>query len=198
MRRLLLLLALGASAARADSGWLSVGAGISENKVSHIVNASTSFADIDATSWKVFAALRPASVFAIEADYLGLSHTSTYFRPGVGACAVNVPNCALATYKSTGNAFVGYAVGFLPIPLPLLDVFGKAGLSRWKLNDSALVGSTLAPVSSFSSTGSKFAWGVGTQVHVGNFGARLEYESFRIPSTNGANVISLTVFLNLY
>jgi hypothetical protein len=33
---------------------------------------------------------------------------------------------------------------------------------------------------------------------VGNIGARLEYESFRIPSTNGAKIVSLTVFLNLY
>jgi len=39
---------------------------------------------------------------------------------------------------------------------------------------------------------------VGTQVHVGRIGGRLEYESFRIPNTDGANVVSLSVFLNLY
>ena len=40
--------------------------------------------------------------------------------------------------------------------------------------------------------------GVGAQVHVGNIGARLEYGSLRIPSTNGARIGSRTVFLNLY
>ena len=60
---------------------------------------------------------------------------------------------------------------------------------------------TLSPPggsSYLSDNGTEFAWGVGTQVHVGNFGARLEYEGFRIPNTNGANVVSLTVYLNLY
>jgi hypothetical protein len=34
-------------------------------------------------------------------------------------------------------------------------------------------------------------------VHVGNVGARLEYENFNIPNTNGAQVISLDVMLRL-
>ena len=179
MRRFLLLivLALGASAARADNGSFYFGAGISKDKLSDIANSGTNFADIDNTSWKVFAGLRPVSVVAIEADYLDLgSQTSTF---------VNV------TTTSKAKAFAGYAVGFLPIPLPYLDVFGKAGLARWKLDGSS-------PVTSFSTTGTEFAWGLGTQVHVGNFGARLEYENFRIPGTNGAKVVSLEVFLNLF
>ena len=201
MRKLVLplALALGASAVRADNGLFYVGAGISKDNLSGIVHADTNFADIDGTSWKVFAWVRPMSAFAIETAYLDLgSQTNTFFRPGVGACAVNVPNCALVTYKSNGNALAGYAVGFLPLPLPYLEVFGKAGVSRWKLNNSALVGSTLAPFGSFSSTGTEFAWGVGTQVHIGNFGARLEYESFRIPGTDGARLVSLAIFLNAF
>ena len=95
------------------------------------------------------------------------------------------------TYK----AFAGYAVGFLPIPVPFLDVYGKAGLARWSSSGSvqAFVN---APPPSLSNNGTGFAWGVGTQVHFGHFGARLEYESFRVPSTNGADVVSLGVFLN--
>jgi hypothetical protein len=182
MRRFLLLitLALAASAARADDGSFYLGAGISKDKVSDIVNAGTNFADIDSTSWKLFAGFRPLSVVAIEADYLDLgSQTNTF---------VTTSN------HSDASAFAGYAVGFLPIPLPFLDVFGKAGLARWKLNGSSI--SALAP-GSFSSSGTEFAWGVGTQVHVGAFGARLEYENFKIPSTNGANVVSLAVYLNI-
>jgi hypothetical protein len=179
MRRFLLLivLALGASAAWADNGSFYLGAGVSKDKLSDIVNSGTTFADIDGTSWKAFAGLRPLSVVAAEVDYIDLgSQTSTFVT---------------TTTSSNAKAFAGYAVGFLPIPLPFLDIFGKAGLARWKLNGSS-------PVTSFSTSGTEFAWGVGTQVHVGNFGARLEYENFRIPSTNGAKVVSLEVFLNLF
>ncbi len=183
MRRLLLViaLALGAGAAHADNGSFYLGAGISKDKVSDIAHAGTNFADIDSTSWKVYAGFRPMSVFAIEADYLDLgSETNTF---------VTTSN------HSNANAFAGYAVGFLPIPLPFLDVFGKAGLARWKLTGSSI--SALVP-GSFSDNGTEFAWGVGTQAHLGNFGARLEYENFRIPSTNGANVVSLEVYLNMF
>jgi hypothetical protein len=194
MRRLLLILALalGAGAAQADSGSFYLGAGISKDKVSDIVNAGTNFADIDSTSWKLFAGFRPISVVAIEADYLDLgSQTNTFFTQA-GTCVVG--GCRASSH-SDAKAFAGYAVGFLPIPLPFLDLFGKAGLARWKLNGSAV--SPLLPVS-FSTSGTEFAWGVGTQVHVGNFGARLEYENFRIPSTNGANVVSLEAFVNIF
>lgn len=178
MRRLLLVIALtlGASATYADDGSFYVGAGISKDKLSDIANQGTNFADIDSTSWKVFAGFRPISVFAVEADYLDLgSQTGTF---------VTTPT------SSNAKAFAGYAVGFLPIPVPFLDVFGKAGLARWKLNGSS-------PATSFSTNGTEFAWGVGAGVHAGNFGARLEYENFNIPGTNGAKVTSLEVYLNI-
>lgn len=178
MRRVLpvIVLALGASAAHADTGSFYLGAGVSKDKVSGIVNGAT---DIDTTAWKVLAGLRPISVVAIEADYLNLgSQTNTFVT---------------TTTHSDAKAFAGYAVGFLPIPLPFLDVFGKAGLARWKLN-----GSAASPLTSFSTSGTEFAWGVGAQVHVENFGARLEYENFKIPSTNGANVVSLDVYVNFF
>lgn len=51
---------------------------------------------------------------------------------------------------------------------------------------------------SVSDSGTEFAWGAGGQVRIGNFGARLEYEAFKISGTNGANVVSLTAFVNLF
>lgn len=193
MRRFLLViaLALGAGAAWADDGTFYAGAGISKNKLSDIANQGTNFADIDSTSWKVFAGFRPISVFAIEADYLDLgSQTSTFFTQA-GTCPVG--GCPVTSH-SDAKAFAGYAVGFLPIPVPFLDVFGKAGLSRVKLNGSA---AAPLPAVSFSTSGTEFAWGAGAGVHVGNFGARLEYERFNIPSTSGANVVSLDLYLNI-
>lgn len=198
MRKALLALALSliAGAAHADNGLFYLGAGISRNSMSGITNASLDYSSIDSTSWKAFVGLRPISVFAIEAGYVDLgSGRRTVIIPGVGTCVIGQPTCANSTSHSDASAFAGYAVGFLPIPLPFLDVFGKAGIARWKLNGSAL--GPFSPPPTFSNSGTGFAWGAGTQLHVGNIGARLEYESFRIPDTNGANVVSLDVYVNI-
>ena len=178
---LAIALVLGAGAARADNGYVYFGAGISRDKVSDIVHGGTTFADIDGTSWKLYGGFRPLRLLAVETDYIDLGGQTRNFL-------------TTTSNHSDANAFAAYAVGFLPLPLPLVDVFGKAGLARWTLNGSSI--SALVP-GSFSTNGNSFAWGVGTQVHAGNFGARLEYESFRIPGSNGANVVSLEVFVNI-
>lgn len=184
MRKVLLVMALvfGAGVARADNGYFYLGAGVSKDKVSDIVQDGASFSDIDSTSWKLFTGFRPASVVAIEADYIDLGTRSS-------------SSVLISDNHADANAFVAYAVGFLPIPVPFLDVFGKAGLARWRLEGSSL--SSVNGPAVFSTTGTDFAWGVGTQAHVGNFGARVEYESFRMPNTSGAKVLSLEVYLNL-
>ena len=189
MRGILLMtvLALAAGAARADdSGLLYVGAGVSKDKVAGITHTGVPFADIDKTSWKVLAGFRPIKLFAVEADYLDLGNRTNTFING-------------ATTQSDAKAYAGYAVGFLPIPVPFLDVFGKAGVSRWKLNGSAGGAVTLPPSSffAFSDQGTEFAWGAGAQAHIGNIGGRLEYERFRIPNTDDARVFSLSVVLSL-
>jgi hypothetical protein len=191
MRRLLLVIALAlvASAAYADNGYFYAGGGISKDKLSGFSSQGSNFADIDSTSWKLFAGFRPLNVFAIEADYLDL---------GSGDFTFGQPTCPVGgcpTSHTDAKAFAGYAVGFLPLPVPFLDVFGKAGLARVKLNGSAV---SALPAVSFSTSGTEFAWGVGAGVHAGNFGARLEYERFNVPRASDANVTSLDVYLNIF
>jgi hypothetical protein len=175
----LVALALGATAARADNGFFYAGAGIARNKISEITATNS---DLNDTSWKVFAGVRPINAFAVEADYIDLGSQTTQFVD------VNTH----VQYK----AFAAYAVGFLPVPLPALDVFAKAGLARWQQsgNSTASPGNQLF---SLSDNGTQFAWGVGAQAHIGAIGGRLEYEAFNIHNTNGASIISLSVFLNL-
>jgi Outer membrane protein beta-barrel domain len=181
MQRMLfvIVLALGAQVAQADNGLLYVGAGISRDNLEDITATNS---DLNGTNWKVMAGFRPISLFAVEADYIDL-----------GSQTVNsIDTSTHVKYK----AFAGYAVGFAPIPVPYLDVFGKVGLARWTSSG----GSSVFPSSSFfslSDDGTQFAWGIGAQVHVGNIGGRLEYENFNIRNTNGANIVSLSVFLNL-
>jgi len=200
MQRLLLvtMLALGAGAAQADDGPFYVGAGISRNKLSQITHGGFSFSDISHTSWNAFVGVRPISLFAVEADYFDLGKNSnTITTPGAGTCAIGHPNCASITSSSDAKAFAAFAVGFLPVPMPFLDLYAKAGLARWKLNGSTNDTPVPGNFFAFSTQGTGFAWGAGAQVHVGNIGARLEYENFNIPSTNGAQVISLDAFLRL-
>jgi len=182
MRRLMLLtvLALGASAARADNGFFYLGAGVVRNSLSDITDLG-GLPDLSNTSWKAFGGVRPLNWLAAEMDYIDLGSGSSTTTSGGSAHA-------------DGSALAAYAVGFLPIPLPVVDVYGKAGLARWKLNGD--VNSLVSP-GSLSTKGTEFAWGIGVQAHISMIGARLEYENFNIPNTSGAKVTSLSVFLNL-
>jgi hypothetical protein len=170
MRKLLALgaLAMATGSAHADSLLgLYAGAGITQAKVENFQGTGL---DIDHTNWKVFAGLHPSlSPVGVEAEYLDFGSATK-----IGAHAES-------------KAFAAYAMGFLPIPLPLLSVYGKAGLSRWQLS-----GSTVSPgFFGLSDHGTQFTWGVGGQVHFGNVAARLEYERFNISGTDGANVVTL-------
>lgn len=175
----LLALSAGAGVARAD-GLLYAGAGISDNKLEDI---GDSLSHIHDASWKLLVGTRPLRWLAVEGDYLDLgSHTDQYFG---GAGSVH----------SDAQAFAAFAVGFLPLPIPFLDIYGKAGLANWRLHQDT----NLAPGDFFhySDNGTDFAWGVGGQVHFGNVGARLEYESFSVANTSGAKVISLDAVVSL-
>ncbi len=189
MRRLLLLLslALGAGVAQADNDSLYVGAGVSRDNLKDIAATNS---DLNSTNWKVWAGFRPISVFAVEADYIDL-----------GSQDIS-SSTQIETNSSTHlgfKAYSAYAVGYLPIPDPILDVFVKAGVARWNSSGSQ---STFSPFerpsySSLSDNGTQFAWGLGAQVHFGHIGARLEYENFDIRNTGGTNIISLSGFLSL-
>ena len=185
MRKLMLLtvLALGASAARAEEGFFYLGAGVVRNSLTDITDLG-GLPDLKNTSWKAYAGVRPLNWLAAELDYIDLGSGSSTTSSSAGS----------VTAHADGKALAAYAVGFLPIPLPVVDVYGKAGLARWKLNGD--VNSLVSP-GSLSTNGTEFAWGIGVQAHISMFGARLEYENFNIPNTSGAKITSLSVFLNL-
>jgi hypothetical protein len=148
-----------------------------------IVVQGTAFPDLNKTSWKAFAGFRPISAFAVEADYLDLGGETV-------EAACTTPCCMAAcrgVTQAVAQAFAAYALGFIPIPLPFLDIYGKAGLARSKLNTNDT-----------SNRGTGFAWGVGVQAHISIVGARLEYEDLKIPNSSGAKVGSLSVFVNFH
>lgn len=184
---------LGAGVAYAEDnplqtpGLIYFGGGLSKDQVHGIANAGVPFGDLNKTSWKLLAGVRPVRVFAIEADYTDLGNRTSTFINGVSDHA-------------DAKAFEGYGVGFLPLPVPWLDIFGKAGVARWRLNATQSTAGEF-PSSSFfalSDRGTQFAWGLGVQAQVPHLGARLEWERFEIPNTaNGAKVFSLDLLLSL-
>ncbi len=146
------------------------------------------------TGWKVFVGWRPTSYFGTELDYLDLgSHT------GSSATFNHVYNL-----KSTAHAPALFMVGYLPLPVPLLDIYGKAGAARLSARES---GSSVINCANFpacplllspvydGSTRTRFAYGAGAQVRFGLPALRLEYE--RIADSNGdRSLLSLDVLLN--
>ena len=195
MRKVILItfLALATTAARADNGLWYVGAGVVRNTLSITVSAegipkpSVGYGgfptDLNNTSWKAYAGVRPLKWLAGELDYIGLGSGDN----------------ALYTHAD-GHAVSAYAVGFLPIPLPV-DVFGKLGLARWQLNGTAIESARGPTYVNVSGSGTGFAWGIGAQADIGMVGAsrvgvRLEYEGFTVPDSSGDHVASLSVFLN--
>jgi opacity protein-like surface antigen len=164
----LLLLAGTAMAQTADSnngmqsnGLLYIGAGVSRNEVDGITHTGEPFADLDKTAWKVFAGFRPLRVFALEADYMDLGNRTYSIIGGTDTHA-------------DAKAWAGYAVGFLPLPVPYFDLFAKAGAARWTVNANQSSAGQLPPSSFFaiSDQGTSFAWGLGAQAQIKNFGAR--------------------------
>jgi len=177
MRKLLLAstLALFAGAAQADDLLgLYAGAGITRAKVEDVFH--TDF-NISNTSWKIYAGFRPAGFpLGIDVDYMDLGSGAAGTFEGIA--------------HADAKAFAAYAVGYLPIPVPNIDVYGKAGLARWQFNGNV----TQPGLFSVSDNGTDFAWGVGLQVHfLERFAARVEYEHFNIRDADDVQLYSLGV-----
>jgi opacity protein-like surface antigen len=75
-------------------------------------------------AWKLTAGIRPLALLGAEVDYLDFGNPSTGPVGGFGG---------LSQVDAKAGAL--FAVGYLPIPLPFLDVYGKLGVAR--LRDKA-------------------------------------------------------------
>jgi opacity protein-like surface antigen len=174
-----------------------VGAGVGAGHIDNNNNRydpygySGGFYDHDA-AWKVIAGIRPISILGAEIEYLDF---------GSGGGSLGYYN---GYYDSAFNehpkATILYGIGYLPLPLPFLDVYGKLGVARLQTDNSyystAPVCSACAPSeleSRFDQQNSRIAYGVGMQAKYQDFVLRGEYE--RISSTFGdpdALTVSLT------
>jgi opacity protein-like surface antigen len=119
-----------------------------------------------ATGWKAMVGLRPLSFLGGEVEYIDFGSSST--------------NANLLNLHTRADAAALYAVGYLPIPLPFLDIFGKVGWARTHTTSTGTLSCTppLQCISSLDAdrTDSDFAYGAGIQVKVQSLAFRAEYE----------------------
>ena len=77
--------------------------------------------DNHATAWQLTAGVRPISPLGIEYDYIQFGSPNGY----IGSSYDN---------GSTTRANALFAVGYLPLPVPFLDVYAKLGVARLQID----------------------------------------------------------------
>ena len=118
-------------------------------------------------------------------DYLGVE--LNYANLGAQSALVAGPFGSVGYAHANASEYSAYAVGYLP--LPMLDVFAKAGVMHYQLTSFADAFGT--PLYSIDTSGQEFAWGVGAQMHFGPFAPRLEWEHSNLPYSRGLNLWTL-------
>jgi hypothetical protein len=126
--------------------------------------------------------IKPIPLIGAELDYIDLGHPSGTL--GGQPADVSIKGVA------------AFGLLYLPLPLPLLDIYAKAGLARLQseINGTAVAGGLgTCPVGDpncvfqgfhLSRSDSKFAAGLGAQLKFGDLAVRAEYERF---DTAGGN-----------
>ncbi len=153
----LALLALPLNAARAeDLLGLYGGASIGQAKIEANVGTISpgSFSE-NHSAWKVDFGIRPIPIVSAEGEFIHFGHPT-------GNVAGNPEDVDLK-----GAA----AFGVFNLPIPVVDLFVKAGLARL---DSTVNGALFH----LSRTNTGFAAGAGVGYHIGSWGIRGEYERF--------------------
>ena len=115
-----------------------VGAGVGESTVRSDDNFSGGFGydgfyndPRHHFGWKALAGIRPISIVGAELEYIDFGHPGGdggYYGYNYGP-------------DSHPRAIAAFGVGHLPLPIPFLDIFGKAGAARLHTNVDGFDGS---------------------------------------------------------
>ena len=142
------------------------------------------FYDEHHAAWKVMAGVRPIAPVGAEIEYIDFGN------PGYGYGYYNYNYYGQGDHPTATAAF---AVGYLPIPTPFLDVYGKVGVARLESDITSSVNTGCAPNGAcpYSPTfyqqhqwNTDFAYGAGIQAKFfPGLAVRAEYE--RISQTGG-------------
>ncbi|HMK87176.1 MAG TPA: outer membrane beta-barrel protein [Steroidobacteraceae bacterium] len=177
-----------------------IGAGVGQSNVgsndAYDFGYFGGYHDRDA-AWKVIAGIRPLPIVGAELEYID-------FGSGNGNNGFYANGEFYGNSSSHPKATVLYGLGYLPLPLPFLDIYGKVGAARLQSDINSYVFPTGCvppfPVSGCTAVAfrtdqqdTRFAYGGGVQGKWQDFAFRAEYE--RISSQFGdpaAYTISVT------
>jgi hypothetical protein len=162
---------VGSPASHAADNGFYLGAAVTDSKIDGIADG----VDLDDTSFKIIAGLRPLDWLGFEANYVDLG--SEDFAAGT-----------LASASVDAKAYSAFAVGFLQLDPAPIDLYAKVGLARWELDGS--VSSALGRFDA-SDDGTEFAYGGGIQARLGSFAVRAEYETFELDDSAELDLISV-------
>lgn len=126
------------------------------------------------TGWKVFVGMRPIHWVAAELTYVDFGHPDSSTNSGITTSHANVLQRA-----QTLSGLV-----FAPMPLPLLDVYGRVGIARLHSggSDTIVCGRCFAEPAivvaprQLNRTNTELQYGGGLQVKRSSLSIRLEYE----------------------
>ena len=167
----LLLGALGVSAAQAATPVLGpyIGGSATQSRFD-TDNFELSDVDDEDTGWKAFVGWRFAPFFAVEGGYTDFGQSD--------ATADQLPDDFRLKVKGASVFGVGI------IPIGPVELFGKAGGARLKVN--GIYGDDR-----FRDSETNFAYGAGVSLAFGNVGVRAEYENFDADDAGHLDLISL-------
>jgi len=130
------------------------------------------------TGWKALLGLKPIPLLGVEAEYIDFGHPSGT----VGTAPAD------ATMKGAA------AFGVLTLPIPIVDVFVKAGLARLQstLNvpggGTCVIGTNNCGLFQLSRNNTSGAAGAGVGLKLGAMRIRAEYERFNAAGGNPSMV----------
>jgi len=143
------------------------------------------------SAWKVTAGIRPISPLGVELEYIDFGN------PSSGNTITGLGGLSQADAK----ALTLFGLGYLPLPVPFLDIYGKLGIARLRTTATEVsplpfctVGVTPCRPTIFniSDSATNFAYGAGVQGKIGSLAIRAEYE--RISASGGnPDIFSLGV-----
>ena len=128
-------------------------------------------------AWKAVVGVRPLPIVGAELEYMDFGNPHGHSEGGPFGPTEDDHE------KYRGPA--AFALGYLPVPLPFLDVYGKIGAAHLESAIDSYFAPTCAPggpcsnvITAFHSSRqtTTLAYGAGAQFKFSNLGIRLEYE----------------------
>jgi hypothetical protein len=127
--------------------------------------------------WKAFVGARPIPFLGFEVAYTDFGNAHAPGPPVIFPAYFND--------SSRQSAVTAFGVGYLPLPIPFLELYGKLGVARLdtEVQETAqpfgcyFLASYCGPTTTTQNLRSTdFAYGAGVQAKFGEFAVRAEYE----------------------